>query len=46
MNEKDEKTFYNGMVILGLIVSGRPLSSIPELTDLIVKEILEKQEEK
>jgi hypothetical protein len=46
MNEKDEKTFYKGMVILGLIVSGRPLSSIPELTDLIVKEILEKQEEK
>ena len=46
MNEQDEKVFYKGMVILGLIVSGKPLSSIPELTDLIVKEIMEKQVEK
>jgi hypothetical protein len=41
MNEQDEMKFYKGMVILGLLISGKPLSSIPELTNLLVKEIME-----
>jgi hypothetical protein len=45
MNEQDEKKFYKGMVILGLLISGRPLSSIPELTNLLVKEIIEEKED-
>ena len=45
MNEHDEKKFYKGMVILGLLVSGRPLSSIPELTNLLVKEIMDSAED-
>ena len=45
MNKQDEKKFYKGMVILGLLVSGRPLSSIPELANLLVKEIMEEKED-
>jgi hypothetical protein len=41
MNDQDEEKFYKGMVILGLLVSGKPLSSIPELANLLVKEIME-----
>jgi hypothetical protein len=44
MNEQDEKVFYKGMVILGLLISGKPLSSIPELTNLLVKEIIEEKQ--
>jgi hypothetical protein len=44
MNQQDEKKFYKGMVILGLLISGRPLSSIPELANLLVKEIIEEKE--
>jgi hypothetical protein len=44
MNQQDEKKFYKGMVILGLLISGKPLSSIPELANLLVKEIIEDKE--
>lgn len=44
MNEQDEQKFYKGMVILGLIMSGKPLSSIPELANVLVKEIMEHKE--
>jgi hypothetical protein len=45
MNQQDEKKFYKGMVILGLLISGKPLSSIPELANLLVKEIIEEKED-
>jgi hypothetical protein len=44
MNQQDEKKFYKGMVILGLLISGKPLSSIPELANLLIKEIIEDKE--
>jgi hypothetical protein len=45
MNQQDEKKFYKGMVILGLLISGKPLSSIPELANLLVKEIIEEKDD-
>jgi len=44
LNKQDEQKFYKGMIILGLIMSGKPLSSIPELTNTLVKEIMEYKE--
>ena len=37
MNEQDQKALYTAFVLLGLLVSGKPLNAIPELTKDIVK---------
>jgi hypothetical protein len=45
MNEQDEKSFYMGMIILGLIVRGTPLSGIPDVATNLLEQITNKQDE-
>jgi hypothetical protein len=46
MNEQDEKKFYTGMVLLGLLVRGHPLNGIPAATRIIVNETMKEEETK
>jgi hypothetical protein len=43
LNKQDEKKFYMGMVLLGLLVRGTPVSGIPEMAQALVKELMEKE---
>lgn len=45
MNEQDEKSFYTGMIILGLIVRGEPLGYIPDMATNLLDQITNKLEE-
>jgi hypothetical protein len=45
MNEQDEKSFYTGMIILGLIVRGAPFHHIPEMATNLLDQITNKQDE-
>jgi len=46
MNDQDEKTFYTGMILLGLIMRGTPLNGIPAITkDLAERVMYELHEE-
>jgi hypothetical protein len=45
MNEQDEKSFYMGMIILGLIVRGAPFHHIPEMATNLLDQIITKQDE-
>ena len=45
MSEQDEKSFYMGMIILGLIVRGTPLSGISDVATNLLDQIITKQEE-
>lgn len=43
MNQHDEKVFYKGMIILGLLMRGTPLNSIPEITENLTNSITNKE---
>jgi len=45
MNEQDEKSFYRGMIILGLIVRGAPYHHISEMAKNLLDQITNEQEE-
>jgi hypothetical protein len=45
MNEQDEKSFYMGMIILGLIVRGAPFNHIPEMATNLLDQITNQLEE-
>lgn len=44
MNKQDEKKFYTGMVLLGLLMRGTPVGAIPEMAQALVKELMEKED--
>jgi hypothetical protein len=41
LNKQDEKKFYMGMVLLGLLMRGTPAGAIPEMAQALVKELME-----
>lgn len=46
MTEQDEKIFYTGMIILGLLVRGTPINSVaPIAKDLVESVLCESHEE-
>jgi len=45
MNDQDQKTFYTGMILLGLLVRGAPVASIPETTQHLIVELMKTQSE-
>lgn len=46
MTEQDEKTFYTGMIILGLLVRGTPINGVaPIAKDLVERVLYELHEE-
>jgi hypothetical protein len=45
MNEQDQKAYYTGMILLGLLVRGAPVASIPETTQHLIAELMKAQEE-
>lgn len=46
MNEQDEKTFYTGMIILGLLMRGTPIKGVaPMAKDLLERVMYELNEE-
>ena len=45
MNEQDQKSFYTGMILLGLLIRGAPVASIPETTQHLIAEMMKAQVE-
>lgn len=43
MNEQDQKTFYTGMILLGLLVRGTPIEAIPEITQHIIDNVTKEE---
>jgi hypothetical protein len=44
MNEQDQKTLYTAFVLLGLLVRGTPINSVPEMTKSIVDIVIAREE--
>jgi hypothetical protein len=43
MNEQDQRTIYTAFVLLGLLVRGSTVASIPESTKWIVDEVIKSE---
>ena len=43
MNDQDQKVFYTGMILLGLLARGAPIASIPETTQHLINELMKTQ---
>jgi hypothetical protein len=43
MNEQDQRTLYTAMAILGLLVRGAPIESVPEVTKHIVDKLIDEK---
>jgi len=41
LNKQDEHKFYMGMVLLGLLMRGTPITGIPEIAQELVKQLME-----
>jgi hypothetical protein len=44
MNDQDQKTFYTGMILLGLLIRGAPIEAVPEMTQHIIDNITKETE--
>lgn len=44
MNEQDQKTFYTGMILLGLLVRGAPIEAIPEIAQHLIDNVTKEAE--
>lgn len=44
MNEQDQKAYYTGMILLGLLVRGTPIEAIPEITQHLIDNVTKEEE--
>ena len=44
MNEQDQKAYYTGMILLGLLVRGAPIAAIPEMTEQLIEKLTKETE--
>jgi len=45
MNEQDQKALYTAFVLLGLLVRGVPINSVPDVTKSIVDLVITRADE-
>lgn len=45
MNKQDQKTLYTAFVMLGLLVRGVPINSVPDVTKSIVDLVVTRADE-
>ena len=45
MSEQDQKTLYTAFVMLGLLVRGVPINSVPDVTKSIIDLVITRSDE-
>jgi hypothetical protein len=45
MNEQDQRALYTAFVLLGLLVRGAPINSVPDVTKSIVDLVITRADE-